>query len=387
MSAPPPSTVPLPRPSPPPSPDPAQRPMLSPTRIRSNGAHAHAHAPSRSRSESGSQQRGRTTVVRRWLSQATRIQRQAYQLFMGLSLLQRILLAFAVKGALIFAILFLIYNHRIILWMQAFAERWRNVQAGWTILWLMTFLTAFPPLIGYSTLLTMAGFLYGVPKGWCIGASANLCGSLASFLFCRTLISSYVTRMVERDKRFAALALTLKHDGLKLLVMIRLCPLPYSLSNGALASFPTIKPSTFALATALASPKLLIHIFIGDRLAALAKHGGEMDATTRALNYASIVGGAILAATVAWLIYQKTIARARQLEAEDGEHLRRDSFDSDEPGPHRYDDLEQGRGFGRDGTSDDISLYANEIDAVDYRDDVRGDEGDQRARYTGNGHA
>ena len=96
--------------------------------------------------------------------------------------------------------------------------------------------------------------------------------------------------------------------------MIRLCPLPYSLSNGALSTFQTISPLNFALATALATPKLLIHVFIGSRLGALA---GPMDGTTKAVNWASIIFGSILGAGTGWWVYKRTQARARQLEAEE----------------------------------------------------------------------
>lgn len=112
-------------------------------------------------------------------------------------------------------------------------------------------------------------------------------------------------RLVANDTRFAALSSVLKHDGLKLLVMIRLCPLPYSISNGAMSTVPTVKPLVYALATAIASPKLMIHIFIGSRLAAIAKSGEKMDAGTKAINYGSIVGGMILGAATGYFIYQR----------------------------------------------------------------------------------
>ena len=97
--------------------------------------------------------------------------------------------------------------------------------------------------------------------------------------------------------------------------MIRLCPLPYSLSNGAISTFNTISPFNFALATALATPKLLVHVFIGSRLAALA--GEDMDASTKAINWASIVFGTVLGLGVGWWVYKRTQARAKQLEAEE----------------------------------------------------------------------
>lgn len=99
--------------------------------------------------------------------------------------------------------------------------------------------------------------------------------------------------------------MVLKHDGLKLLCMIRLCPLPYSISNGAISTFETVSPSMFTLATAIITPKLMIHIFIGSRLAAIAKSGDKMDATTKAINWASIIGGIIIGALTAWFIYSR----------------------------------------------------------------------------------
>ena len=147
-------------------------------------------------------------------------------------------------------------------------------------------------------------------------------GSLCSFLVSRTIISGFVNRLVSDDSRFAALSLVLKHDGLKLLCMIRLCPLPYSLTNGAMSTFPTVKPLTYGLATAIATPKLMIHVFIGSRLAAIAKSGEKMDANTKAINWASITVGMVLGAVTGWLIYRRTTARSHELEEEERQNAR-----------------------------------------------------------------
>ena len=89
-----------------------------------------------------------------------------------------------------------------------------------------------------------------------------------------------------------------------------------------MSTIPTVKPLKYALATAIATPKLLIHVFIGSRLAAIAESGDKMDATTKAINWASIVGGMILGALTGWLIYKRTIARSRELEAEEQQNGR-----------------------------------------------------------------
>ncbi|KAI0997982.1 Golgi apparatus membrane protein [Podosphaera aphanis] len=236
--------------------------------------------------------------------------------FVGLPVYQRVIVLLTIIISNILMILFFLYNERIFSFLTPYAVKWRNIPAGYMILFALTFITAFPPIFGYSTCLTIAGFVYGFPNGWYIAATGTVFGSLAAFVASRTIFASYVHRLVGEDKRFKALALTLKHDGLKILIMIRLCPLPYSISNVAISTFPTVHPFSFALATAIATPKLLIHIFIGSRIAAIAgmRQDHHLDAKTKAINYASIALGIIIGATVGWIIYRRTMARARELE-------------------------------------------------------------------------
>ena len=259
----------------------------------------------------------RTDYKTQILRSAAKVQRKVTKIFLGLPVYQRVLVVIGIVVFHVLMILFLIYNEKIFGWLAPYAKRWENVTGGWIVLWLITFTCAFPPIIGYSTTVTISGFVYGFPNGWFIVSTATVAGSLASFIASRTILSSYVHKLVGEDKRFEALALTLKHDGIKILCMIRLCPLPYSISNGAMATFPTVHPLSFALATAIVSPKLLIHVFIGSRLASIAESDGKMDTGTKMINYASILFGSILGASVGWIIYQRTMARARELEIEE----------------------------------------------------------------------
>lgn len=163
---------------------------------------------------------------------------------------------------------------------------------------------------------------------WFIAATATIAGSTASFLLSRSLLKNMVQRLIANDTRFAALSLTLKHDGLKLLVMIRLCPLPYSLSNGAVATFPTVNWASYAAATAIVSPKLMLHIFIGSQIEKIAATpDGKMDAKTKAISYLSILIGMVAGVATGYFMYNKTKQRAAQLEAEERAGIRRTSVD------------------------------------------------------------
>lgn len=254
--------------------------------------------------------------IPRWRQKAESLQRRAMNAYFQLSLLQRISLSALGILFFILTIVGIIYNERIFAALAPAAKKWRSLKGGWLILWFVTFFVSFPPLIGYSSCVTIAGFVFGM-KGWFIIASATVIGSTCSFLVSRTALRGFVSRLTEKNKRFNALSLVLKHDGLKLLVMIRICPLPYSLSNGAISTIPSVTWVNFAIATAIASPKLLLHVFVGSRLGDLAENGDKMDGKTKLVSYLSILIGMSAGVATGYFVYVRTKARAAQLEAEE----------------------------------------------------------------------
>ncbi|KAI0136527.1 hypothetical protein BJ170DRAFT_15637 [Xylariales sp. AK1849] len=312
----------------------------------------------------------------RILRTATSLMNTALRLFLRLTPLQRVLAVIAGIALFTLAILFLVYSHWILTALKPIAKGWRDLPGGWIIMWLMTFCTAFPPMIGYSTTITIAGFVFGFPGGWPIVATATVAGSGCAFLTSRTVFAKYVHALVGTDKRFVALGQVLRHDGLFVLAAIRFCPLPYSLSNGFLATIPSINPVSFALATGLATPKLLLHVFIGSRLALLTEDGDQMSTGTKVVNYASMVFFGLVGMGIGLFIYRRTMARAKDLAREEAEA---NGGVVDPDGELDYEDLEEGvfnRDTSREGDADaaalmdddDISLW--EADALDngYRD-------------------
>lgn len=170
-----------------------------------------------------------------------------------MSLLQRVIAVAALLAINVVLILGMIFSHSLFDWLAGVSTTWRAIPGGWMICFLLVFVTAFPPMIGYSTATTIAGFVYGFPWGWPIVAVACTAGSLCAFIAGRTILSKPVDRMVGKDPRFVALGQVLRKDGILYLTGIRFCPLPFSLSNGFLATIPSITPTAFALSTALST--------------------------------------------------------------------------------------------------------------------------------------
>lgn len=250
---------------------------------------------------------------------ARNLYRRSAAAYAALSPTQQFLVLSASVLLLALTVTLLVFSQKIFTLLGPVAVSWRALPAGWLIIWVLTFLVAFPPLVGYSTACTVAGFVYGFPLGWPIVATATVAGSAAAFVASRTVLSAYVDRLVGADRRFVALGQVLRHDGLGVLALVRFCPLPYSLSNGFLATVPSVRTASFALATALASPKLLVHVFIGSRLALLAEKGDEMGFGDKLVNYLSMGVGGLVGAGVGYFIYRRTMARAAELAREEAE--------------------------------------------------------------------
>ncbi|KAJ9614011.1 Tlg2-vesicle protein [Cladophialophora chaetospira] len=303
------------------------------------------------------------------INNTEKLRRRIHKVWSRMTFLQKILTCVGLVALNVLGILFLVFNERIFGWLEPLAERWKNTTGGWTILWAIVFLCAFPPVIGYSTAATTAGFVYGVWEGWLILATATVAGSVCSFIVSRSILRKWVERLTANDKRFAALSLILKHDGLKLLAMIRLCPLPYSLSNGAMSTFPTVTPAAYALATAMVTPKLLVPAFIGSRLAVIARTREKMTMGDRAINYSSIVLGAVIGTGTAYYIYRQTMARARELEAEEVNNVRDSTRRTGHPPPEFSDDPE---------AQVAANTVARDDDRIDYFDDSVNEQGEYR---------
>ncbi|RAL01096.1 TVP38/TMEM64 family protein [Aspergillus ibericus CBS 121593] len=276
------------------------------------------------RRNSASLSGGRAASLRdQLIDRATQMLHRIREAWRKMNFWQRVGAVAAVLLANFLGIGFLVFTGKVFIWIQPVAAQWEKSSLAYFVLWLCVFFVSFPPLVGWSTFGTVAGYLFGIWKGWLLYASATVLGSTCSFIVSRTILSKFVQRLTERDKRFAALSLTLKYDGLKLLCMIRLCPLPYSVCNGAVSTFPTVNPLMYGLATALISPKLLVPAFIGNRLRVLSENNEEMSAGSKAVNICSIIVSVSIGIFTGLYIYRRTLARAKELEAKEREDIRR----------------------------------------------------------------
>ncbi|KAK4332387.1 Golgi apparatus membrane protein TVP38 [Rhodotorula toruloides] len=214
--------------------------------------------------------------------------------------------------------------NKVFAWFASLADKIRSLSFAWAIFVALSF----PPMIGFGTAQTLVGFALSLWPGFLVAAASCLLGSALAFLVCRRLIRLFASS-ISRFPAFQALSQAVTSKGLLLIVLLRLCPLPFSYSNASFASIEAVSLPQFMLGTCVLLPKVFLYVFIGDRMYKFAdpESRGEMDTLSKWLNATSIGVSAIVAVGASYYVYKifrrpiSKRAEFRQLRTEIQEEL------------------------------------------------------------------
>lgn len=225
-------------------------------------------------------------------------------------------------------IAFAIFNQVFLKFLVKLSDKWNQMAFGHLLLFLLVFFIGFPPLLGFSTLSIFCGMAYGIIEGWMLLASASISGSFVSFLVFRYALRERSEQLLTSNEKFRAFAEILKQDNsLLLLILIRLCPLPYSLSNGALAAIPELSPITYLLASILTCPKMFIHIFLGYQIKDIGNDKNSIK--RRVFDGISVIMTAMASGLTTYIIYSKMQRKLQQFHNGYDENVIFGNFDDD----------------------------------------------------------
>lgn len=215
----------------------------------------------------------------------------------------------------------------------------------------LIFLTTFPPLPLYSTLIILGGFTFGLWQGFIIAYGSALLGAIAVFTLSRTLLRSKMERLFQKSGGLKKVIRAIEKQP-RLLFLIRLAPYPYNLMNTLLASSSTLTLKTYTICTALALPKLLVHCGIGTSIKDFADYkaggngasgdaqdDGQAATAERAKSIFGIVG---IVLCIGIFLHLLSVARRAvdQLDDEDAAYEELDVTDSAESGSD-FDEVDE----------------------------------------------
>jgi len=190
--------------------------------------------------------------------------------------------------------------------MYDVAQKLSHMEYGWLIILGFMILISFPPMMAHTTTVTLCGFAYGM-KGFYLALAGSVLGSATTFVVLRFLFSKRLRKWSATSDKWTALETVVKAKGLPLVILIRLSPMPpWVYANTLFASIHTVALWQFIVATVCLSPKLLLHNFIGSRLAPLSdgKQRQKMDTETVIVNAGLAVGGILVGVAASVIVYR-----------------------------------------------------------------------------------
>ncbi|PRP80523.1 hypothetical protein PROFUN_11836 [Planoprotostelium fungivorum] len=208
--------------------------------------------------------------------------------------------------------LFGLYYNEILSAATRLAEFIRNTPGGFLIIVAIVFLVSFPPGLGYGLSIILSGFVYGFPLGVLpvvAGGTIGACTCFATFRYFG--FNGYIKRVTDREEKYAAITEAIADGGFTILLLIRLTPLTFGISNAVISSIPQITFFRFACATFISLWKNLFAVWIGSRLSKLEDRGGD-----KVANYLFIAIGVLLLGGVSGYMYWATMKKVRKISAE-----------------------------------------------------------------------
>jgi uncharacterized membrane protein YdjX (TVP38/TMEM64 family) len=79
----------------------------------------------------------------------------------------------------------------------------------------------------------IGGLLFGIPGGLAGVIAGSTLGAAAGFLFSRYVARERVARLLNKNPKFVLIDQAIHREGWKIVGLLRLCPLPFGLSNYA----------------------------------------------------------------------------------------------------------------------------------------------------------
>ncbi|KAJ8595335.1 hypothetical protein M405DRAFT_849775 [Rhizopogon salebrosus TDB-379] len=178
---------------------------------------------------------------------------------------------------------------------------------GYAVLFCLIFITTFPPLPLYSTLITLSGYTFGPWIGAVISYCAALSGAVVVFWLSRTFLRETISRWLTSTRGLCRAVRAVERRP-QLLFFVRLAPYPYNVLNALLAATPTLTMRTYVICTGLSLFKVIVHTSIGAGIRSFsAEKAGDQEEEDDTWSRVWTIAGILMC--IALFVYLSWVAR------------------------------------------------------------------------------
>jgi len=194
-------------------------------------------------------------------------------------------------------------------YIPAFAE-WVNGLGFWgPAVFILGYAAAVVAFVPGSLLTLSAGAIFGLGRGLIIVFVAALLGSSLAFLVARYVARAAIEQRLAGDRRFAAIDRAVGNEGLKIVFLLRLCPLfPFNLLNYALG-LTQVSFRDYLLGGVGMIPGTLLYVYYGKLAGDVAALAGGAQ-VQRGWEYYAFLGLGFVATIVVTAVVTRIARRA-----------------------------------------------------------------------------
>ncbi|KAI8983868.1 hypothetical protein BDB01DRAFT_790398 [Pilobolus umbonatus] len=208
--------------------------------------------------------------------------------------------------------LFLTYKTVLMQAIQDSAIVLRHTPGSSIILSLIIIVTSIPPMPLFIFFNTVTGFIYGFPGGLLPAITGAFMGAMTAFYLIRKFnITRFIQFSTSTQDKYMAIQEALDEGGFKMMLLIKLSPIPWPMTNLLLSVIPNVKTSQFIGVSALASFKVILEVWIGSQLADLSN--ADVPESTRRITVITMVCGVLILIIVGWWLYRLTMEKVNEI--------------------------------------------------------------------------
>ena len=163
---------------------------------------------------------------------------------------------------LVLVLLMLIYQHRIVKWLEPVTKHLIGNGWGWLVPVAALIVLSIPPLIGHDIVLILVGVVWKVWPGWGIASFGTVVGEIVTWFFVQWLFTNKSNALKHTNLRFAAMSRICYEGGFIVILIFRLSFIPGHFITAVFAVSGVSFWVYFATAI-LTTPKLLIPVVLG----------------------------------------------------------------------------------------------------------------------------
>ncbi|KAK4140719.1 snare associated Golgi protein-domain-containing protein [Dichotomopilus funicola] len=193
---------------------------------------------------------------------------------------------------IVLTIIITIKHDEVVAHLRPWAEKVRDLPAGWLIPIAILIIISFPPLFGHEIIALLCGVIYGLWIGFGIVAAGTFLGELGTWFAFQWFFRKKAEKLERTNLNYGALARITRDGGFWIVLLIRFSAIPSHFST-AVFSTCGVNFWSFTIATALTLPKQIFLVYLGVLLLQSQPDGSAKN----------IVFGVAFAVTIVMAVY------------------------------------------------------------------------------------